>query len=223
MNSIGEINPFDQLGVSRSDDSVNDGRLLQEDFLDLMVTQLRNQDPFKPMESSDFLGQLAQFGTVSGIDELESTFEGLVESLTSNQALQAADLVARKVLLSTNVAPLTEDASLQGAVDLPVSADQVTVGVYESSGRLVKQLNLGPNPSGVVEFSWDGMGDDGKPAPQGVYELRAEVTSGGQTQALDPMVYGRVKSVSLGRSGKPLTLEIPGLGNVDLSKVVQIS
>jgi flagellar basal-body rod modification protein FlgD len=223
MNSIGEINPFDQLGVSRSGESGSDGRLLQEDFLDLMVTQLRNQDPFKPMESGDFLGQLAQFGTVSGIDELESAFEGLANSLASNQALQAANLVGRKVLLSTNVAPLTEGASLQGAVDLPVSVDQVTVGVYESSGRLVKQLNLGPNPSGIVEFSWDGMGDDGKPAPQGLYELRAEVTSGGQTQALDPMVYGHVKSVSLGRSGEPLTLEIPGLGNVDLSDVVQIS
>jgi flagellar basal-body rod modification protein FlgD len=223
MNSIGEINPFDQLSVSRSGESGSDGRLLQEDFLDLMVTQLRNQDPFKPMESGDFLGQLAQFGTVSGIDELESAFEGLANSLASNQALQAANLVGRKVLLSTNVAPLTEDASLQGAVDLPVSVDQVTVGVYESSGRLVKQLNLGPNPSGIVEFSWDGMGDDGKPAPQGLYELRAEVTSGGQTQALDPMVYGHVKSVSLGRSGEPLTLEIPGLGNVDLSDVVQIS
>jgi flagellar basal-body rod modification protein FlgD len=223
MNSIGEINPFDQLSVSRSGESGSDGRLLQEDFLDLMVTQLRNQDPFKPMESGDFLGQLAQFGTVSGIDELESAFEGLANSLASNQALQAANLVGRKVLLSTNVAPLTEGASLQGAVDLPVSVDQVTVGVYESSGRLVKQLNLGPNPSGIVEFSWDGMGDDGKPAPQGLYELRAEVTSGGQTQALDPMVYGHVKSVSLGRSGEPLTLEIPGLGNVDLSDVVQIS
>jgi flagellar basal-body rod modification protein FlgD len=223
MNSIGEVNPFDQLGVSRSDESVSGGRLLQEDFLDLMITQLRNQDPFKPMESGDFLSQLAQFGTVSGIDELESAFEGLANSLTSNQALQAANLVGRKVLLSTNVAPLTEDVSLQGAVDLPVSADQVTVGVYESSGRLVKQLNLGPNPSGIVEFSWDRMGDDGKPAPHGLYELRAEMTSGGQIQALDPMVYGRVKSVSLGRSGEPLTLEIPGLGNVDLSKVLQIS
>jgi flagellar basal-body rod modification protein FlgD len=223
MNSIGEINPFDQLGVSRSDESAGDGRLLQEDFLDLMVTQLRNQDPFKPMESGDFLGQLAQFGTVSGIDGLESAFEGLANSLSSNQALQAANLVGRKVLLSANIAPLTEDASLQGAVDLPASADQVTIGVYESSGRLVKQLNLGPNPSGVVEFSWDGMGDDGKPAPQGLYELRAEVTSGGQTQALDPMVYGRVKSVSLGRPGESLTLEVPGMGNVDLSGVVQIS
>jgi flagellar basal-body rod modification protein FlgD len=223
MNSIGEINPFDQLGVSQAGESGSNGRLMQKDFLDLMVTQLRNQDPFKPMESGDFLGQLAQFGTVSGIDDLESAFEGLSNSLASNQALQAANLVGRKVLLSTNMVPLTDDASIQGALDLPVPADQVTVGVYEPSGRLVKQLNLGPNPSGIAEFSWDGRGDDGKPAPYGLYELRAEVTSGGQTQALDPMVYGHVKSVSLGRSGEPLTLEIPGLGNVDLSQVLQIS
>ena len=223
MNSIGAVNPFAQLGGSLPEESERTGRVLQTDFLNLMVTQLKNQDPFKPIENGDFLGQLAQFGTVSGIEDMQSSLDGLINSLTSNQALQAANLVERKVLLSTNVAPLTEEAVMEGAVDLLVAADQLTVGIYESSGRLVKKLNLGSNPAGMVEFTWDGNGEDGKPAPQGLYELRAESTAGGKTEAIDAMVYARVKSVTLGKSGEPVALEIPGLGNVDFSQIIQIS
>ena len=73
-----------------------------------MITQLKNQDPFKPMESGEFLGQLAQFGTVSGLQGLQTSFDWLATSLVSNQALQAASLVGRSALVESNVAPLTE-------------------------------------------------------------------------------------------------------------------
>ena len=67
----------------------------QTDFLNLMMTELKNQDPTKPMDSSSFLGQLAQFGTVSGLANLQTSFDSLKTSLVSNQALQAASLVGR--------------------------------------------------------------------------------------------------------------------------------
>ena len=65
------------------------GDLGQEDFLTLMISQFRNQDPFEPMDNGDFLGQLAQFGTVNGIEQLNSAFAGLAGSIQSDQALQA--------------------------------------------------------------------------------------------------------------------------------------
>ncbi|HEU4618215.1 MAG TPA: flagellar hook capping FlgD N-terminal domain-containing protein, partial [Gammaproteobacteria bacterium] len=67
------------LGLTgRTDESAgaqSPDKLGQADFLRLMITQLRNQDPFKPMESGEFLGQIAQFGTVSGIDEVRTAVE----------------------------------------------------------------------------------------------------------------------------------------------------
>jgi hypothetical protein len=69
-----------------------------EDFLTLMVAQLENQDPTKPLDNMQFMGQLAQFGTVSGIQELNEAFGGLSAALGSNQALQAASLVGRDVV-----------------------------------------------------------------------------------------------------------------------------
>ena len=73
--------------AGKPDDS---GKLGQEEFLRLMITQLKNQDPTKPLDSGEFLGQLAQFGTVSGLADLKSSFTELAGSLVSNQALQAA-------------------------------------------------------------------------------------------------------------------------------------
>ena len=78
----------------------------QSEFLKLMLTQIKYQDPLKPMEGGEFLSQLAQFGTVSGIAALQSSFDVFASSLQSNQALQASTMVGRTVLVPGNVAAL---------------------------------------------------------------------------------------------------------------------
>ena len=69
-----------------------DKSLGQDDFLNLMLTQLQNQDPTNPMDSSNFMSQIAQFSTVNGITDLNSSFASLSSSLQSNQALQASTM-----------------------------------------------------------------------------------------------------------------------------------
>lgn len=222
MNAVNDINPFAKFGLAGTAPGEESGELLQEDFLELMVTQLRNQDPFKPMENGDFLGQLAQFGTVSGLDGLEAAFADLASSLTSNQALQAAGLVDREVLMESSKGSLSETGELKAVVELPFTAQQLRVGVYNSSGLLVRQLELGPQSEGQTGFTWDGLDAQGQRQPPGVYELRAEASTAGVTQAVDLMISGRVSSVSIGGAGEPLSLEIAGLGNMDFSQVRKI-
>ena len=97
------VNPVDSLGLGFDvPKAAREGDLGQEDFLHLMLTQLKNQDPFKPMESGEFLGQLAQFGTVQGLAGLQTSFDSLASSLVSNQALQASSLVGRSALAATS-------------------------------------------------------------------------------------------------------------------------
>lgn len=222
MNPVADGNVFEELGLTRRQTSGRKEELGQEDFLNLMVTQLRNQDPFKPMESGDFLGQLAQFGTVSGIDSLETSFEKLSSSLTSNQALQAATLVGREVLIAADAGALVEGQDFKGAVELPFGADQVNVGIYDSAGRLVRSLELGRQPEGLVGFNWDGRSGEGEALPPGLYELRAEATLGNVTQAVEALVAAPVKSVTLGGVGEPLSVEVEGLGKMDFSLIKQI-
>ncbi|MES9975035.1 MAG: flagellar hook capping FlgD N-terminal domain-containing protein, partial [Candidatus Thiodiazotropha sp.] len=79
------------------------GQLGLEDFMQLLVTELTHQDPFKPMENSEMATQVSQFATVSGIDDLNNSFNELRSALTSDQALQAANLVGRDVLVESSV------------------------------------------------------------------------------------------------------------------------
>ncbi len=222
MNAVGEANVFEQLGLSRPLKSARQSELGQAEFLDLMVTQLKNQDPFKPMESGEFLGQLAQFGTVTGIDSLEAELQKLSASLSSNQALQAATLLDREVLVSTDQGSLMAGQELKGVVELPYKADQLKLGFYDNTGRLVKQHNFANQPAGQVSFAWDGLLDDGSPAPTGMYELRAEASSGGVNQAVEALVASRVESVTLGSGGEALMVEVSGLGSVDFAEIREI-
>src|SRR5262245_53832534 len=117
LEGLGLRSPADTAPVKRSE-------LGQEDFLRLMITQFKNQDPFKPMENGEFLAQLAQFSTVKGLDDLNNSFGNLSSSVVSNQALQASSLLGRTVLVDGNMGNLDAGGQLSGAVELQSSPSQ---------------------------------------------------------------------------------------------------
>jgi flagellar basal-body rod modification protein FlgD len=198
------------------------GALGQQDFLNLMLAQLKNQDPTKPMDSSAFLGQLAQFSTVQGLTNLQTSFSGLASSMNSNQSLQAAALVGHSVLAPGGSAMLNAGGSISGAVDLPSTASDVTVNVYDTSGQLVQTVPLGTQAAGLASFQWDGLTSSGTAAAPGVYIVSANALVGGQTQAVNTLVTDKVNSVNIGANGAGLTLNLSGLGSVDFSTVREI-
>ena len=223
---------YQQLGLAPSTSSTSSttsgasgtGALGESTFLKLMVTELQNQDPTKPVDSQSFLAQLAQFSSVSGIQSLQKTVSGLAGSLTTSQSLQAASLVGHNVLVPAKQATLTASGQLSGAVDVSKASQQVVVGVYSANGQLVKQINLGSQSAGLAGFSWDGTDMNGTPMPAGTYAIRAEAMVDGKAQGMDTLANTRVNSVTLGSNGGSITLGLAdGIGNVDLSKVRQIS
>jgi flagellar basal-body rod modification protein FlgD len=192
----------------------------QEEFLKLMITQLRNQDPFKPLESGAFLGQLAQFGTVAGLSDLNSSFTGLASSLVSNQGLQAASLVGHKVMTQIDHASLPANGALEGAVDLPIGSGTVRMQVMSADGQIVRQIELGSHPDGLMDFSWSGLTDAGEQAPPGMYTVAAQYFDGGSMQSAPILMKAKVASVSLGAAG--LTVRLDGIGEVPFSTVREI-
>jgi len=212
---------FDNLGLALKQDTSKSKKIGQEQFLELMVAQLKNQDPTKPLQSGEFLGQLAQFGTVNGIQEMQSSLSDLSTSLRSNQALMASGLVGRTVLAPGNVAALTADAGLSGVLDLPASAGDVVLSISDASGQLVQRLSLGQQAAGQLTFNWDGKMANGMTAAPGLYKIDAQAISGNDKFAVNTSVLSRVDSVTLG-DPKGMTLNLSGLGPVLLGDVKQI-
>jgi len=223
MNTIQDAALYEELGLSRpSQDNSKRNELEQDDFLMLMTTQLKNQDPLKPADNAEFMSQLAQFGTVDGIAGLKTEIQNLAGSLVSNQPIQAAGMLGHKVLVPASQGALEQDGIIEGAVELSSSVSSLDIGIYDLSGQLMSTVSLGNQSPGMVAFSWDGLATDGKAVPPGRYEIRAEAVSGGTSEAYDVLIADKVQSVSLPAAGKPLTMELAGLGEVDFSEVRQI-
>jgi flagellar basal-body rod modification protein FlgD len=221
MNPIDQTAfPLESLGQGQTSRTASKS-LGQDQFLELMVAQMKNQDPLNPMQNGEFLGQLAQFGTVSGIQQLQSSFAQLSTALQSNQALMASSLVGRAVLVPGSDAMLSSGEGLSGAVNLPSASPEVVVGVYDASGQLLRRLSLGAQAAGMAHFSWDGVTDSGDLAPGGKYRIRAEAVIDGRATTLDTLVSARVDSISLG-GAQGLTVNLAGLGPVAFSEIKQI-
>lgn len=194
----------------------------QEDFLTLMITQFRNQDPFEPMDNGDFLGQLAQFGTVNGIAQLNSAFSGLTSSIQSEQALQAANLIGHTVLASADIGYLPDGGHISGAVELDSSASNIQIDISDTSGQLVQQLELGESQPGLARFEWDGRDMNGNPVVEGHYQITTRIIRGSNTESAETLLEANIESVSLGRYGQGLILNLLGGDLLSLSQVRRI-
>ena len=213
---------LEQFRLVENDAAAKRKGLGQDEFFELMITQLQNQDPFKPMESGDFLGQIAQFSTVNGISELQQSFATLASSLQSSQALQASTMVGREVVVSRDVVTLKADGTVPLSATLPSESTSVKLTVTDTAGQVARQALLGTQNAGPLRYDWDGLNDQAIRAPAGAYTVRFEATIDGQAQVVDTAVRARVDSVTLSRSGGPPTLNVDGLGAIDMNEVIEI-
>lgn len=190
------------------------------DFLTLMTAQLQNQDPTQPLDPSTFVTQLAQFGTVSGVDAMQSSLATLSSTLLSNQALSSAGLVGHSVMTQASSADFTAGQSMPGAVQAPTGTSGLVVNISNSSGQMVQQINLGA-ASGMAAFTWDGSTLNGGQAPSGSYSFQAIANVNGTSTAAPTYLSGTVSSISL-NSGSGVTVNTPQLGSIALSNIQQV-
>jgi len=193
------------------------------DFLELFVAQLKNQNPLEPQDGSDFLAQLAQFSTVEGIKNMESSLTDMVNSLNSSQTLQATSLVGKQVEVKTPYANLSEGQSVRGSIEIPTSASNVVLDIKNSQGEVVRSFDFSEQVSGDIGFTWDGLDQNGQAVSPGAYELTARGSIAGEESQLDTYVATSVDSVSINKNGEPIVVNVNGFGQVSLDDIKSIS
>lgn len=194
----------------------------KNEFLELLVAQLNNQNPLEPQNNGDFIAQLAQFSTVEGVERLNGSMENILSGYQSSQALQAASLVGRTVIVPSEKAVVDTSQDFKASAVLPQSSSNVHVNVYSEDGSLVKRIDLGSQKAGQVNFSWDGTNSDGETMPEGAYKFEAQASIDGETKGLYTLLPAHVDSVTLGQGGGELMLNVAGLGSIPLSQIYMI-
>jgi flagellar basal-body rod modification protein FlgD len=224
VDSVDNAALYESLGFTQvQQQKKTSGELGLDQFLSIMTTQLQHQDPLEPMDNGEFLGQIAQFGTVTGIENLNDSFKTFSSAITNGQALQASSIVGRTVLAPTNEAYLQAGSSIDGRVELDSSAQKIDVLISDQYGQPVKTISLGARAGGNVDFSWDGTNDAGVQMLPGTYNVNVMALRGSRNEALQPEIYSQVESVSIGSGAEGLTLNLAGNGKLPYSKISAIA
>ncbi|HTJ91842.1 MAG TPA: flagellar hook assembly protein FlgD [Pararobbsia sp.] len=203
---------------------------LQTTFLQLLVTQLQNQDPTNPMDSSQMTSQLAQISTVSGISNLNTSLQSLASQLNSSQQLQAGALVGQGVLSagSSITVGTTKDSSGNSTqfatpfgVQLSSAATDVQITIKDSNGNVVRTIDAGAEPQGVTPMSWDGTDSSGNAVANGNYTFSVKATSTGGTVTSTALAYSTIFAVGANPDGTT-NLQLSNGQTASLSQIAEI-
>jgi len=213
-------------------------KLGKDDFLKLMVEQMKNQDPLSPQDNSAMVAQMAQFSSLESLDNLNTSFSNFASNFSSNQALQASSLVGHSVTVATDSTLYQQGGVISGKTTVTQATPDVNISIYNAdTGALVDRIDAGAQAAGDMVFRWDGAnfelngnvvkyGVSGQALPpNGKYRIVADATIDGKAQQLDMALSANVNSVTVDNSGsgKGLILNLAGIGPVSINDVKQFN
>ena len=214
---------FEKLGLNKQSDAqkANSDKLGQSDFLKLMTTQLQNQDPFAPMDNGDFIAQMAQFSTVTGIQDMNASLGKLVEEFDQARIATASNLLGHSVLVPGNIGRPDDEGELHGVLDLPEATISTQLNYVDAdTNNSLFTEDLGPRASGLVGFKWSDIPEEILASNKRI-KIEALIDTGNGPEQLSPSIYSKVISASVGTGEtKQVLLNVEDYGDLDVSSAV---
>jgi len=223
MTTTSSVDPYAFLNGSKTSPQAaqKNDELGQNAFLKLMIAQLKNQDPMKPQDPTEFMSQLAQFSQVTSVQNMEKSIQGLSDSLRSTQLLNGSSLVGHDVLAVADKNTIEAGETVTGAVEAPRGITSIKVIVKDSAGQQVRTFDIKDPVQGLNNFTWDGKTNTGVAVPAGKYTFETVASANGETGSLPTMIVSRVSSVTIDPSSGSLTLNT-STGAVPLTDVRRV-
>lgn len=191
--------------------NVSDATQLENNFLTLMVAQIQNQDPTKPVDSTEFLNQFAAMSQVKSLENMASMSKSNLVLLDNLQTLTAAGLVGQEVKVAAEQLELGKD-KVNGEINLEHAAGKLSLVLTDSNG-VKKEINLGSQEPGRVPFVVDPVALGLAP---GSYKVEVKSDSGEYPKV---EVAGRVNQVRVSAEGP--VLDVAGVGSVPFYTITE--
>lgn len=196
----------------------------KDDFLKLLITQLRYQDPLEPMKGTEFAAQLAQF---SSVEQLANINTNLTQTLATNQLMTqsignslAATMIGKDVKASANQFQFTGTGEVRLGYTLPVSAAEVSVRVYDSAGALMRTITNAGTDKGDSTVVWDGKNDQGQTVAKGKYTFKVNAEDASKAAlTATPFLYGTISAVRFTAEG---TMFVVDGVEIPLSQILEL-
>jgi len=172
----------------------------QDEFLELLVTKLENQDPLNPQEDEDFIAQLAQFSSLEQLEDMNDSLQlGLDWDYILSQTISntmATSLIGCEVTADASQIYLDSAGSAKIGFELDDMADKVEIEIYDANGDLVRTLTEDDLAAGSHSVKWDGLDESGVQMEAGLYYINVIGTDmDGTKMTLSTTAEGKVTGV----------------------------
>lgn len=214
--SLPGINNLNGAGANNTGNGVQgngkDAFALRNEFLQMMVAQVQNQDPLNPLDGTEYVSQLAQFSMVEGLEYMRQQEQQNGVLLNTMQVLQSSQLVGKQVTVPVTGLTLDTAQRVEGQVAMPEGAEQITLKIYNEFGAVVAEKTWGAG-SPDTAFGFD--------LPAGKYRLEAKAQQDDKTVAGAAYLHRTVEKVSLSPQSGDIQLQLDGIGALSLFSVVE--
>jgi len=196
-------------------------QLNQTDFLKMLVKQLQYQDPLKPMDNAEFTSQMAQFSSLEQLVNMNKNLEALRSSQNLVGSAQGVNFLGKQIRASGDTVSLQGGNASPLRYQLSEDAAAIVLNIYDSSGRLVRRMEPGPQGKGEHEYRWDGRSSQGTLLPDGTYRWEVQALNKiGKPVQVEQWVVGKVDAVSF-QEGLPI-LHVAG-SRIPLASVLAVT
>jgi flagellar basal-body rod modification protein FlgD len=227
VNTVGSTTTASTTNTATTAAQAND-TLGKNDFMTLLIAQMKNQDPLNPMDGTQFASQLAQF---SSLQELQNLNSSMTQSISANYSLaqsinntMSATLIGKDVKISGQGITYNGQDSIQLGYNLASDASSAAINIYDANGTLVKTLDNLTTASGDNKLTWDFTDNSGNKVPEGSYTFEVDAkTSTGADMAPDVFKYGTITGVEYTTSGTKLLVDNAEYNLSDISEIVNAS
>lgn len=173
INSLGQNSAL--YGEPNSAEAVKDKSILgKDDFLKLLLVELQHQDPTEPMDSEKILSQTSQLATLESAENTNKALSELADSLANSQQFTTIAAIGKTADLGSDAISLDEGSSTTFEIYFPTSVQDGTINITDSDGNIVKTMDVGTNPKGVYQFTWDATDANGNIAASGIYHVNSK-------------------------------------------------
>ena len=190
-------------------------------FLRLLMTQMSQQDPLNPTDSTQFVAQLTQFSNLEQLVQLNTQMKTLAMSQSASTSTAVASLIGRKITASGNSVELGAEAGADINYNFPASVKNAEMVISDSSGRVIRTVGLGEQKEGKSSYAWDGKDNDGNRCAAGAYTYSVKGEGAqGQSVSATGRLSGTVTAISYDKGFPELLV---GTQRITLGDVIEVS
>ncbi len=190
-----------------SEDKIKNPNTLDEnDFYQILITQLQNQDPLDPLKPDEYVAQLTQFAQLEAVNDVKHMFENLMFYQTSINNLLALNLLGKEVKAEGDIIHLEKDKDATIHYQLLDDAQKVSIHIYNEDGKLVRTIEVGAQSEGEQSIIWDGRDDKGHHLPSGDYTFSVTAIKDGLSIGVNTYMVGPVTKVEFDNNKLYLTI-----------------